>query len=299
MTIFDPHLKLPLNSGHHDVSFAQKFEFQLVQNDKIQPDNIITPSRNIWKKLVDILEEKRQTADNHLKNVIDKVIFDTDVLYVFSAHEKYNRASALYADGPEDELLPFATGGIKEFSIEPVITDNNGDILSHNSFSLWEKRQSKHEEGVLIPGKIALNVLTATRKTYIHEFAHAMSSINNGAITDEYFDTVDIAPSPTKDTPTSSFYINRLERVKNGANIPGIPRTFMRYNDALYNSDIDHPSAEEDWLGYFPERKNCSDGCIMDRTYGSYQFDDLLSQFIYDRMIVKVNRQINRKRGEE
>ena len=37
------------------------------------------------------------------------------------------------------------------------------------------------------PGRVALNVLEASSKTYVHEFAHAMSSNIHGAIVDEYF----------------------------------------------------------------------------------------------------------------
>jgi len=88
------------------------------------------------------------------------------------------------------------------------------------------------------------------------------------------------------------FYINRLEREQseNGMVKP-IPKIFVRYNKIkIYYSDLAHPSSEENWEGYFPERQSSSECCTMDRDYGRYRFDKLLSDFMYDRLVTKVNR---------
>ena len=85
------------------------------------------------------------------------------------------------------------------------------------------------------------------------------------------------------------FYINRINRNKNKKIVP-VHRIFAKYNGNIYYSDRDHPSAREDWLGYFPERKNSFTACIMDRNYGAYRYDDLISNFMYDRLMAKINR---------
>ncbi|MBN1478873.1 hypothetical protein EH223_14420 [candidate division KSB1 bacterium] len=302
VAIFDPDLKNNIDSAGHAAFLLKAFEFQLTQNDVIQSANILAPATNMWARfnsMTSNIAERMQAEQPHVLEDIQKVIEDTDILFAFSANTDYIRSSALFADGKDKELDQKVTDEFTPFTIAPHIGPNSEVRLNSSSLSLLAKREGKHEHGVLIPGKVALNVLTASRKTYIHEFAHAMSSAQNGSITDEYYDTWDIDVQLTLhpdnvDTAKSPFYVNRLERIRNGGKIPAIPRTFVEYNGNIYQSDIHHPSGEENWLGYFPERTCCSDGCIMDRTYGSYQFDDLLSQFIYDRMMAKVNRNRNR-----
>jgi hypothetical protein len=183
----------------------------------------------------------------------------------------------------------------KEFDYDADPDQTKKDEISKVDFD-DSKCQFKciHEKYAKIPGRVALNVLGARTKTYIHEFAHAMSSAFHGAIVDEYFDKYEIKEAyvPQNSENEPAFYINRLERNRNLNNdITPVHKIFARYNHVTYFSNLEHPSAEEEWNGYFPALKSPFTTCIMDRTYDkAYRFDDLISQFMYDRLIVKINR---------
>jgi hypothetical protein len=69
-----------------------------------------------------------------------------------------------------------------------------------------------------------------------------------------------------------------------------VDRVFAQYNDITYHSDLTHPSAEEGWSGYFPERNMDSITCMMDAPSSRCLYDQLLRTFIYDRMIAKFAR---------
>jgi len=171
------------------------------------------------------------------------------------------------------------------------------------------------EDGIVVgqPGRVALSVIGANQRTFIHEFAHAMSSIKEdegGAITDEYADLFDLA-EPKKgvidiqrnNLLRPDFYLNRRER-RNPA-FPGelvpIPTGFTfktvrikskdvdKDVDVVFRSDLSHPSEQENWIGYFPDRPNPDVGCIMDRYQNYYRFDSLIGNFMYDRLIAKIN----------
>jgi hypothetical protein len=158
----------------------------------------------------------------------------------------------------------------------------------------------KHERLVNpFPGKVALNVIGARTKTYIHEFAHAMSHDTHGAIIDEYFDHAVVGDQVIHFD--STFHtINRKNRIDSSNDpAPGetIPQQMADYqgnqnntDNRMYWTDRKHPSAEEDWTGYFAERPDVDIGCTMDSTYGRYHFDNLIATFMYDRLRSKVTR---------
>ena len=79
--------------------------------------------------------------------------------------------------------------------------------------------------------------------------------------------------------------INRFSRT---ATRIDIPKDFATYNHIQYFADRDHPSARENWFGFFPLREAKDIGCIMDRSIGRFQFDKLISAFMYDRLISKI-----------
>ncbi len=141
-----------------------------------------------------------------------------------------------------------------------------------------------------------MNVLGATQKTFIHEFAHAMSHAENGAIVDEYYDEgvlfLDSSGKPEKGKkPISTmFSVNRLN--KSAGTVP-VPKIFCNYHESsaekfVYASDRNHPSAQENWSGFYPERKESDVYCTMDRRYGRYQFDKLIADYMYDRLLHKI-----------
>lgn len=144
-----------------------------------------------------------------------------------------------------------------------------------------------HDEYTVFPGRVALNALSARRHTFVHEFGHAMSSAFRGAIGDEYYDRAYLLGGGSVVTP---FYVNRIERVPqpNGQFVP-VHQIFAQYNDTNFHSDLNHPSSDPEWLNYFPERESGLT-CTMDRDGFPYAYDKLLRRFIYDRLVVKLNR---------
>lgn len=147
------------------------------------------------------------------------------------------------------------------------------------------------------PGVVALSAWDDRLKTPLHEFAHAMSSKENGVIVDEYIDQMPV------DLP---FVVNQQHRaVPNAA----IPKHFAQYRLYRHKSgkDIPEPEVEyfsdrnrcdkradeaepEGWTSYVPARRDVDLSCIMDIAYSGYRFDDLLFDFMYDRLTTKVNR---------
>ena len=149
-----------------------------------------------------------------------------------------------------------------------------------------------HEYYCVNPGRVALNVLGADKKTYIHEFAHAMSSAFHGAIVDEYFDSLEIDDDEESETPAAPpFFINRIERTEPGnAQVTSTHRVFATLDDNTFLADREHPSARLNWRGYFPDRRMPSIPCTMDQSGSEHRFDELLGTFIYDRLLAKINR---------
>lgn len=146
-----------------------------------------------------------------------------------------------------------------------------------------------HDHYSAIPGRVALNALSARRHTFIHEFAHAMSSVVRGAICDEYYDKSYLRAG--NDSIFLPFFVNRIERVRQtGGRFVSVHPVFARYNEVDFLSDGDHPSAEEYWRSYFPERHSHGETCTMDRTAEPFRFDKLISRFMYDRLVAKLHR---------
>jgi len=188
-----------------------------------------------------------------------QIMNDIDVIFYLTANTEFIRSSARPSRGamPGFRNQPYQVHGI----------------------------EYEHESLSEIPGLVALNVLYARQKTYIHEFGHAMAHATNGCIVDEYHDRnnlSDVRP------------VNCLLKLPPAI---AVPKPFGSYvfpvpggGQIDYHSDRDHPSNAEHWQSYFPRREAKEIGCIMDRTIGPYQFDRLLSTFMYDRLIAKINR---------
>jgi len=222
-----------------------------------------------------------------------------DVIYVLTASPSHDRSTARYSDFVETERgeVPLSrvasadmTGQAFDFSPDPDGTKGTEITTEPRSTSDY-----RHDHYCWHPGRIALNVLSARHKTYVHEFAHAMSSAIHGAIVDEYADVFHIAKKTGNldklSGRTPPFYVNRIERHSrdDGTFIP-VHSVFAKYNGRVFQADRNHPSAEEGWLGYFPEKYCCSVPCTMDRSFGRYHFDALISTFMYERLCAKLNR---------
>lgn len=229
---------------------------------------------------------------------------DIDIMYALSAATDFDRSTALFSSGiapvnePLQPVQPIVPG--KEDYIFDSVFEDNDDNNGEEQQEELVQGEGGEQQGELEQqgggenniheyfsnsfGKVALNVIGLRQKVFIHEFAHAMSSNENGSIVDEYFDQMiigsEVVPAPNA--------INRLERDPN--NLNSIPDRFARYNNLEYLPDLDHPSAEENWIGYFPQRTAPYIGCTMDRTVGHYKFDPLISRFMYDRIFAKLIR---------
>jgi len=152
------------------------------------------------------------------------------------------------------------------------------------------------DEGI---GLVAMSVLDVRDKLPVHEFAHAMSSVENGKIVDEYYDYAQFQEDAKLYNPlTAEVYskevlINRIyrnpDKMKNNHSVK-VHNIFARYNGNVYESDRQHHSARQGWFSYFPERRQREILCTMDAAQDVFEFDELLRDFMYDRLCAKVNR---------
>ncbi|MEK7728762.1 MAG: hypothetical protein AAB354_10145, partial [candidate division KSB1 bacterium] len=309
VAVFNPEFAAQDKSGK-DYGLLKEYQgdFENANN------NLIVTRADMHENFARILEASQQGRTPVL------AAHEVDVIFGITASLSHDRSTARYSDWSEpageqaiDNNLD--REGARFLLDKELACRNSGNKKSLPAGAIHPYPPADPRFGTLhdfcpLPGKagqVALNVLSARSKTYIHEFAHAMSSIFHGAVTDEYMDgavldkvkhhsdNTDTLRLPTASAPTSHFYINRIERnaelMNSVAPIP-VPRLFAEYDCMQYHADLAHPSAEEGWAGYFPERFNINIPCTMDRDLGvGYRFDDLLSRFIYDRMMAKVTRE--------
>ena len=314
MTIFDLDLakidKKDLNQIARDWGLLEEFQ-QSAQQDGVELNNLLDCRREMLDNFDRMLEKYQEKSKTKIARK------DIDVIFALSAHPTHDRSMAhfsdwVYYDVPPEtprrpENWPFT------YDLDPY--KNKLDLLYQKSVSATKKAatarkarepeikkpqlegKTKHDHFTHLPGRVAVNVLSARQRTFVHEFAHAMSSAVHGAIVDEYFDEFFVEnPNFKLMQPTSDeipFYVNRIERVKKagGCFVP-VHQVFAEYNNIVFHTDMAHPSTEEDWVGYFPERHDPNVGCTMDRTYGRYRFDKLISRFMYDRIVSKLNRSL-------
>ena len=222
----------------------------------------------------------------------DQLCRETDMLIILSAVPKYIRATAQFGNWYED------------VNDRPASPDMKGEEFELDIANLPAKCEDPvHAFYFHNPGRMAVNVLEAGFRTYIHEFGHAISDVDNGVVVDEYYDRFSVAGVPDRPGQNERWFaVNRDERRTDRASgriLQPIRREFSEYRLKLkeqkepktrFVSDTDHPSSQENWLGFFPGRDDVNANCIMDRTGARNRFDALLSKFIYDRLWVKANR---------
>ncbi len=227
--------------------------------DDVVIENILMPKH-----------EMAQYVEDSVQGESEKI--RADVIFTLSANPFLIRSSAF-------------------FSEVDSVDSSNGKVFSFDQSPHLATKSSKkryHEHYAKAPGLVALNVLYASLKTYIHEFAHAMSSPACGAIVDEYFDQIKgFNVLEDNNGQKRYFCLNRNERAN-----PSDPVNldFAEYNNKTYRTDLDHPSVKERWIGYFPERPDRYTGCTMDATINRYRFDKIISAFMFDRLKTKIDR---------
>jgi hypothetical protein len=280
VAIFDPDL---------DFALAQEFQDDFTIDGKVA-ENLLDTTDNMPHKIGELLQQHPVGLPSPL------TLCDVDVIYVVSASPTHDRSTARYSDYldvGETATCDRSTGQAFQFDPDPLGTKTNSGVSEINAARCGDPGvRCEHDDFARSPGRVALSVLGARKKTFIHEFAHAMSSALRGAIVDEYAD-VFILQSAKSETqlPATPFYINRIERIPIAEPrfIP-VHSIFARYQHIDFLSDLAHPSAEADWLGYFPERHDSYCPCTMDRTGDEFRFDRLISNFMYDRICAKLNR---------
>jgi hypothetical protein len=163
-------------------------------------------------------------------------------------------------------------------------------------------------------GRVAMNALDVRVKLPIHEFAHAMSSHKNGLIVDEYYDYSLVKEKDAAETnqprlpsecpnkpqdendpeyPNVGILVNRIYRnpaLMRRSHKVKVHNVFSRYNGYVYESDRQHHSDRQGWYSYFPERRQREVLCTMDAAHDVFEFDELIRDFMYDRLWAKVNR---------
>lgn len=281
IAIFDPKL---------DFALAQEFQDDMTIDGKVA-ENLLDTTDSMPDRIGGLLQQHPVGVPSPL------TLCDVDVIYVMSASPTHDRSTARYSDYLEaGEQVTCTRMNAQTFQFDPdplgVKKDSNG-LSEINVARCGDPGVlCEHDDFARCPGRVALNVLGARQKTFIHEFAHAMSSALRGAIVDEYADVYILQGAKAEaNLPQAPFYVNRIERIpqSDGHFIPA-HKMFARYQQVDFYSDLAHPSAEADWLGYFPECHDSACPCTMDRTGADYRFDKLISNFMYDRLCAKLNR---------
>lgn len=197
-----------------------------------------------------------------------------DVIFVISASETLIRSSARFT---EDDIK------------------RNGWRFDYTfSTTQQQPNQRMHYFYPKLPGVVALSAWDDRLKTPVHEFAHAMSSREGGAIVDEYLDQY----SSSIEGVLKNNILNKKYRQNWQTPVPEMFGTYRLYNPAgtqvitqvEYPSDRHRCNKRENWVSYVPARSDSRQSCIMDVAYFGYQFDRLIFDFMYDRLMAKFSR---------
>lgn len=284
-----PHIfsRLRIVTVFDDRSDEKINENALCQNSRMG-NEVLNPRKRNFKHnvLVDnppdeysdeyeMLEGGNITYDflNSVRDPED-VMKNIDLVFVISAYEPLFRSTAVFTIDEDHDTTS------QEFIyIHPEIEP--------------PKERKRHVRYSKSPGVVALHAYDDLSKTPAHEFAHAMSSLQNGAIMDEYADR----PEEHTQIP---FMVNKRFKLSNDdPPVPlhddPTPQHFAKYHlvgneEANYASDRSLSSKSHEWLSYFPERNGPGSSCTMDNTVFNYRFDKLIFDFMYDRLLEKLNR---------
>lgn len=290
------------NHSAHELALVEASQdAYTIGNDEIE--NLSVPL--ILLQTTQDQQDQQDTYRNYYNRIIagSGIPYnEIDVIYALTAVPEYDRSSAAFSDGGLTAAEIDQYQSTSSNNANTTTTSSNSGEISGIEYSLdqgfgqMESNENQTAENVedryvheyysRLNGKIALNIIGSRKKSFIHEFAHAMSSWKNGPIVDEYYDQRLILGGP-EPVPNA---INRRLRTRGAYGVNPVPTHFRSMNRTEYLSDLDHPSAREDWDGFFPERVSPQYGCTMDMTIGRYRFDKLLSRFISDRIMAKMQR---------
>ncbi len=216
--------------------------------------------------------------NNVVKNYVDKALNGEewykdklcDIIFVVSADEEQYGAAAFFTRELEN-----GAGERYQFNFQ------NSTV--HTTRTHVRKPEQNGS------GLVAISAWDDRLKTVVHEFAHAMSSEKNGAIIDEYVDEY----HAETEADIGKYMINRKIRINADNRVPDIFGCYGVGNPIVlntYNSDRFRNDKESDWKSYVAERPDINSSCIMDYSYTDYRFDKLIFDFMYDRLLTKINR---------
>lgn len=192
---------------------------------------------------------------------------EVDIIFVISASDYLTRSSARFTKDRFNRA------------------DRNFELTFSPDLATFTTM--KHASLAELPGVAAISAWDERLKTPVHEFAHAMSSLENGAIVDEYVDKY----HPKSEVLLRDKMINRRDREVANAAIADVFAKY-RYNNELveYYSDRYRSDKDSSWTSYVPERIDIGCSCVMDIAYYEFRWDKLIFDFMYDRLLAKLNR---------
>lgn len=192
---------------------------------------------------------------------------EVDIIFVISASDYLTRSSARFTKDRFNRA------------------DRNFELTFSPDLATFSTM--KHASLAELPGVAAISAWDERLKTPVHEFAHAMSSLENGAIVDEYVDKY----HPKSEVLLRDKMINRRDRTAPNEAIVDVFAKY-RYNNELveYYSDRYRSDKDSSWTSYVPERIDIGCSCVMDIAYYEFRWDKLIFDFMYDRLLAKLNR---------
>jgi len=200
---------------------------------------------------------------------------------VIAPREDLNRVDSYLKDRGVTADVVFVISGSEELTRSSArFSEEAPDNLSGKEFQLSGRR---HPLTANLPGVAAISAWDDRLKTPMHEFAHAMSSVQNGAILDEYDDRI---------FSSLEFAVNKSSR---GSATDPVPALFAKYGltgeePTPYYSDRQRRDKEANWTSYVPEKRSPHVSCTMDLAYYDDEFDRLIFDFMYDRIMAKMGR---------
>lgn len=267
-------------SAENKSSGKPEFNNALCEEILSEPANIIHPRPKQMKWYVEEYLKKEGLSDC------------VDIIFAISGSGEHTRSSATFTKEVEkgdsekgDVLFKIKTNSISQTGFHKCKIDKKG-----------------------LPGAIALSAWDDRLKTPVHEFAHAISSERNGVIVDEYLDEYEYKRNNETVTVGFDFVINKQHRAQP---TDSVPQPFAKYKLYDYNKDTkkhilkyqtkyfsdryrcDKRPSDSDpdgWTSYVPERHDPNLSCTMDIAYFGHKFDKLLFDFLYDRLLTKLNR---------
>lgn len=231
-----------------------------------------------------------ETIDPQSEIIAPRDVRGTDVSPVSIIENYVKRHRIDYCD------VIMAISGSQKFINSSARFTQEDDALSGAKFHYINNTVDTtrcHPPYAKLPGVAAIWAGDDRLRIPVHEFAHAMSSFQNGPIVDEYDDEgeglLDI----------SDFIVNKQFR---SAPTKAIPRHFAKYGLVTefdkgcveYCSHRTRADKEPDWTSYVPEGVGPGYSSIMDIAYYEYRFNKLVFDFMYDRLMAKLNRNMQR-----